>query len=138
MKKFNLFLLFFVLNSLFVLGEIFYVDVNPSIPSYKNLNEIITGNWVFTGLVTFSNLSVTNYTSISYINSSDYWDDLDTPADIDISELNNDAGYITGAEVSLYETDSAHNECSEIAGCVEGALTSESDPQVGTLINGKW
>jgi len=55
-----------------------------------DLNETITGNWSFTGDVTFTNL-----TGLDFINSSDYWDGLDTPADILGSLINNDLSWIT-------------------------------------------
>lgn len=47
-------------------------------------------------------------------------------------------GAITSAGVPAAETDAAHDNCSEITGCVVGALTAETDPQVGTLTNTKW
>lgn len=49
-----------------------------------------------------------NYSLIPTVNSSDYWDDLDTPADILGSSINNDLGWITS-----YVDTNATTECGD-------------------------
>jgi len=88
------------------------VEVSSAEDDYALLsgNNVFTGNNHFTGNTTIDNLTYYNVTVINSINSSDWWDDLDTPADINAGDITDDGTY----------------------------LTSESDPQVGTLTSGKW
>lgn len=106
-----------------------YLELNSyDYIAYLNKDNIFTGNNLFYNLsalnVTIINYSIMdingsiclNNTCIygwSEINStmSDYWDGLDTPADINAGDITDDGTY--------------WNECSDASGC--GYLTSESD-----------
>ena len=99
--------LLFLLVIPFSLAWWFDYDIPPQI---LNNNTNLTVNTITSnqycdeyGCYNLSDTNITNYlnlTVINYVNAtanaSDYWDNLDTPADINTSELNNDAGFITG------------------------------------------
>lgn len=96
MKKL-LILVMILLSVNLVIAEQFGIN-NKGLPSltidyttFSNVDETVTGNWNFTGNVSFENI---NTSGINQVNSSDHWDDLDDPSDINTADLTDDDTYV--------------------------------------------
>jgi len=76
-------------------------------------DETITGDWDFTGNITF-----VNATGVTSVNDSDWWDGLNTPADINAGDITDDGTYWT--------------ECADSNTC--GYLTNGSSANLSYLL----
>jgi len=103
-------LIIFVLFIPFALSIDFDLN-NPDVPVVI-LNDVsdnifdTTQDYIWTGSNTFYNITILNYSGISFesVNMSDFWDSYDVPSDINISLFNNDIGYLTSSDTVDFVT----------------------------------
>lgn len=107
------------------LQEIKSANLNwPDIEAVAPITEAMIGD-----LKTY--ITSVNWSDIPLLTSSNMnWPDIETTQPITEDMIGDLGSYITAADVPANETDAAHDNCSEITGCVVGAITavaSDSD-----------